>query len=68
VWLPLPSHPSPGFEERGRGEEMWKKERMREERGESTRRARDLEFFLREEGSGRLAWKAVADEPLNRAY
>lgn len=47
---------------------MGKKERMREERGESTRRARDLEFFLREEGSGRLAWKAVADEPLNRAY
>lgn len=40
---------------------------MREERGESIRRARDLEFFLRER-SGRLAWKAVADEPLNRAY
>lgn len=48
---------------------MGKKERTREERGESIRRARDLEFFfLREEGSGRLAWKAVADEPLNRAY
>jgi hypothetical protein len=42
---------------------MGKKERMREERGESTRRARDLEFFFK----GRGEWEASLEGSSRRA-